>query len=57
MKAVDISYYGNCDEDDGVILPQEAAAEEIGKSVLYVNLNVQPYRRYVLAIHFFHCFA
>uniref|UniRef100_A0A5K3F8N4 Uncharacterized protein n=1 Tax=Mesocestoides corti TaxID=53468 RepID=A0A5K3F8N4_MESCO len=28
MKAVDISYYGNCDEDDGVILPQEAAYEE-----------------------------
>ncbi|VDM30613.1 unnamed protein product [Hydatigera taeniaeformis] len=28
MKSVDISYYGNCDEDDGVILPQEAAYEE-----------------------------
>nr|VZI30346.1 unnamed protein product [Spirometra erinaceieuropaei] len=28
MKQVDISYYGNCDEDDGVILPQEAAYEE-----------------------------
>ncbi len=39
MKAVDISYYGNCDEDDGVILPQEAAAEEIGKFVFYVNLQ------------------
>ncbi|VDO00346.1 unnamed protein product [Rodentolepis nana] len=28
MKSVDISYYGNCDEDDGVILPQEAVYEE-----------------------------
>lgn len=28
MKQVDISYYGNCDEDDGVILPQEATYEE-----------------------------
>ncbi|KAL3318857.1 NineTeen Complex (NTC) component [Cichlidogyrus casuarinus] len=28
MKNVDISYYGNCDEDDGVILPQEAEYEK-----------------------------
>ncbi|EUB60218.1 Pre-mRNA-splicing factor ISY1 [Echinococcus granulosus] len=28
MKSVDISYYGNCDEDDGVILPVETAYEE-----------------------------
>lgn len=35
MKAVDISYYGNCDEDDGVILSQEAAAEEKCKQTVY----------------------
>ncbi|KAF7259928.1 hypothetical protein EG68_02777 [Paragonimus skrjabini miyazakii] len=28
MKMVDVSYYGNCDEDDGVIVPLEAAYEQ-----------------------------
>ncbi|CAL8107015.1 unnamed protein product [Calicophoron daubneyi] len=28
MKMVDVSYYGNCDEDDGVIVPQEAVYEQ-----------------------------
>ena len=28
MKSVDVSYYGNCDEDDGIIVPQEAIYEE-----------------------------
>ncbi|VDP23581.1 unnamed protein product [Schistosoma margrebowiei] len=28
MKLVDVSYYGNCDEDDGVIVPQEAVYEQ-----------------------------
>nr|CAH8831000.1 unnamed protein product [Trichobilharzia regenti] len=28
MKLVDVSYYGNCDEDDGVIVPQEAIYEQ-----------------------------
>ncbi|CAH8464445.1 unnamed protein product [Schistosoma rodhaini] len=28
MKLVDVSYYGNCDEDDGVIIPQEAVYEQ-----------------------------
>ncbi|CAH8566499.1 unnamed protein product [Dicrocoelium dendriticum] len=27
MKMIDVSYYGNCDEDDGVIVPQEAVYE------------------------------
>ncbi|VDL45774.1 unnamed protein product [Hymenolepis diminuta] len=35
MKSVDISYYGNCDEDDGVILPQEAAYEEKCKLITF----------------------
>lgn len=30
MKLVDVSYYGNCDEDDGVIVPQEAVYEQEG---------------------------
>ncbi|VDP80827.1 unnamed protein product [Echinostoma caproni] len=28
MKMIDVSYYGNCDEDDGVIVPQEAKYEQ-----------------------------
>ncbi|GAA28922.2 pre-mRNA-splicing factor ISY1 homolog [Clonorchis sinensis] len=28
MKMVDVAYYGNCDEDDGVIVPQEAVYEQ-----------------------------
>ncbi|THD22280.1 Pre-mRNA-splicing factor ISY1 [Fasciola hepatica] len=28
MKMVDVSYYGNCDEDDGVIVPQEMKYEQ-----------------------------
>lgn len=27
MKLVDVSYYGTCDEDDGVIVPMEAVYE------------------------------
>lgn len=28
MKMVDVAYYGNCDEDDGVIVPQETKYEQ-----------------------------